>query len=85
MPPPMGLRNETSRALQLHRLTGERKRLERELELVRQRLRTVQTRLQEVDAQVADLEGRPLAPAIRSGLDAPQPARDNRPQLTVEY
>lgn len=84
LPSPMGLRSEQSRALQLHRLALERKRLDRELDLVRQRQRTVEVRLREVDAQIADLEARLISRSAPGGIEPP-PVQGGRPQLTVEY
>ncbi len=85
LPPPMGLRSEISRALQLQQLAGERRRLDRELELALKKLKSVQVRLQEIAVQIADMEGRAITGPIRGGIEAPPQAVDNRHQLTVEY
>ncbi len=84
LPPSIGLRSEVSRALQLQRLAGERRRLVREVELARKRQQTVEARLREVDGQIADLESRPIARPIAGGIEAP-PAASDRHALTLEY
>jgi hypothetical protein len=86
LPSPMGLRSEQSRALQLHRLALERKRLDREFELGRQKQRTVELRLRAVDAQMADLGARLISGPVPGGIDSPlPPRRGGRSELTVEY
>lgn len=84
MPPAMGLRSETSRMLQLHRLALERMRLVREMELSRKRQATIELRLQEVAAQIAGLE-RLISRPVRAGIEPAPPAEGRRRQLTVEY
>ncbi len=85
LPSPMGLRSESSRALHLHRLSGERRRLDREIELSRQRQRTLESRLAEVDAEIAELKARLISRPIPGGIEPPLSAQGGRSQLTVEY
>jgi hypothetical protein len=82
--PPMRLRTEIDRALLLSRLASERRRIERELALGRQRQRSLEARRDELDAQIVDIETRRISQPIRTGIGPPLSA-DIRQHLTLEY